>query len=179
MKKAYRTDKMKKSSRFNKHERSAVFDGNDPYLPPKGSGLREVAICRDCTAVYQKKKWFLDPRLYEKKKAQKNINWVICPACKKTKENVPGGVVTLKGDFLQQHKEEIMNLVHNEDERSKKYNPLKRIMKINEKGNAIEILTTEGRLAYRIGSILFKAYDGEVEYKKHENTKFMRVEWRR
>ncbi|MEP9410594.1 MAG: ATPase [Candidatus Brocadia sp.] len=179
MKKAYRTDKMKKASRFDKHERSAIFDENDPYLPPKGSGLPEVAICKDCTAVYQKKKWFLDPKLYEKKKALKNINWVICPACKKTKENVPGGVVTLKGDFLQQHKQEIMNLIHNEDERSKKYNPLKRIMKINEKGNEVEILTTEGRLAFRIGSILFKAYDGEVEYKKHENTKFMRVEWRR
>ena len=52
-------------------------------------------------------------------------------------------------------------------------------MKINEKGGEIEILTTEGRLAQRLGSILFKAYSGEVEYKKHENAKFMRVEWRR
>ena len=72
-----------------------------------------------------------------------------------------------------------MNLIHNEYARSKKYNPLKRIMKINEKGGEIEILTTEGRLAQRLGSILFKAYSGEVEYKKHENAKFMRVEWRR
>ncbi len=161
------------------HTRNKIYAENDPYLPPKGKALAGVAICKDCTAVYHSKKWFLDARLYEQKKGLKDINWVICPACKKTKENVPGGVVTLKGDFLQEHKQEIMNLVNNEDERSKKYNPLKRIMKINEKGNTVEILTTEGRLAQRIGTILFKAYDGEVEYKKHENAKFMRVEWRR
>lgn len=161
------------------HTRDKVYAENDPYLPPKGKGLVGIVICKDCTAVYQNKKWFLDAKLYEEKKGLKDINWGICPACKKTKENVPGGVLTLKGDFLQQHKQEIMNLVHNEDERSKKYNPLKRIMKINEKGNEVEILTTEGRLAQRIGSVLFKAYDGEVEYKKHENAKFMRVEWRR
>ena len=74
--------------------------------------------------------------------------------------------MTLKGDFLKQHKQEILNLIHNEDARSKKYNPLKRIMKINEKGGEIEILTTSAKLAQRIGSILFKAYSGEVEYKK-------------
>ena len=52
-------------------------------------------------------------------------------------------------------------------------------MKINEKGGEIEILTTSAKLAQRIGSILFKAYSGEVEYKKHDNAKFMRVAWRR
>lgn len=171
---------MKVPKEFGKpHTRDKVYAENDPYLPPKGKGLVGIAVCKDCTAVYHNKKWFLDAKLYEKKKVLKNVNWVTCPACKKTKENVPGGIVVLKGDFLKQHKEEIMNLIHNEDERSKKYNPLKRIMKINEKKNEVEILTTEGRLAYRIGSVLFKAYDGEVECKKHENAKFMRVEWRR
>lgn len=145
----------------------------------RARGWGGVAICKDCTSVYHNKKWFLDAKIYKEKKGLKNVNWVICPACKKTKENVPNGVVKLKGDFLKQHKEEIMNLIHNEDERSKKYNPLKRIMKIHEKGGEIEVHTTSAKLAQRIGSILFKAYSGEVEYKKHENAKFMRVEWRR
>ncbi|GAB63453.1 conserved hypothetical protein [Candidatus Jettenia caeni] len=170
---------MKKASRFNKHTRGQLSNENDPYLPPKGKGLPSVSLCKDCTAVYQNKKWFLDPKLYEKKKAMKTVNWVTCPACKKIKENVPGGIVKLKGDFLKEHKQEIMNLIRHEDERSKTYNPLKRIMKIQEKNNEIEIHTTTGTLAQRIGSILFKAYDGEVEYKKHENMKFIRVEWRR
>lgn len=170
---------MKVPREVGKHTRNKIHAENDPYLPPKGKGLAGVAICKGCTAVYQNKKWFLDVKLYEKKKTLKGITWVTCPACKKTKENVPNGVVTLKGGFLKQHKQEIMNLIHNEDARSKKYNPLKRIMKINETGGEIEILTTEGRMAQRIGSILFKAYSGEVVYKKHENTKFMRVEWKR
>ena len=170
---------MKVPRQVGKHNRDKVYAENDPYLPPKGKGLADVSICKDCTAVYHNKKWFLDAALYEKKKKLKDLNWVICPACKKTKENVPNGVVTLKGDFLKQHKQEILNLIHNEDERSKNYNPLKRIMKIKESKGEIEILTTSAKLAQRIGTILFKAYSGEVEYKKHDNAKFMRVEWRR
>ena len=170
---------MKVPRKVEKHTRDKVYAENDPYLPAKGKGLTGAAICKDCTAVYHNKKWFLDAKLYEQKKKLKNINLVTCPACKKTKENVPNGVVTLKGVFLKEHKQEILNLIHNEDTRSKSYNPLKRIMKINEKGGEIEILTTSAKLAQRIGSILFKAYSGEVEYKKHENAKFMRVEWRR
>lgn len=170
---------MKVPREVGKHTRNKVYAENDPYLPPKGKGLVGISICKDCKAVYHSKKWFLDAKLYEQKKKLKDINWVTCPACKKTKENVPNGVVTLKGDFLKQHKQEILNLIHNEDARSKNYNPLKRIMKINEKGGEIEILTTSAKLAQRLGSILFKAYSGEVEYKKHENAKFMRVEWKR
>ena len=170
---------MKVPRKVEKHTRDKVYRENDPYLPPKGKGLADVSICKDCNAVYHNKKWFLDAKLYEQKKKLKDINWVICPACKKTKENVPNCVVTLKCDFLKEHKQEILNLIHNEDERSKNYNPLKRIMKINEKKGEIEILTTSAKLAQRIGSILFKAYSGEVEYKKHDNAKFMRVEWRR
>ncbi len=170
---------MKVPRAVGRRTRDKVHAENDPYLPPKGKGLVAVSICKDCTAVYQNKKWFLDAEMYKKKKALKDVNWVTCPACKKTKENVPNGIVTLKGDFLKEHKQEILNLIHNEDERSKTYNPLKRIMKMNEKGGVIEIHTTSAKLAQRIGTILFKAYSGEVEYKKHENAKFMRVEWRR
>ncbi len=170
---------MKVPREVGRHTRNKVYAENDPYLPPKGKGLVAGSICNICKAVYHNKKWFLDKELYKEKSKLKDINWVTCPACKKTKENVPSGVVTLKGSFLKQHKQEIMNLIRNEDEHSKKYNPLKRIMKINEKGDEIEILTTTAKLAQRIGSILKKAYNGEVEYKKHENAKFMRVAWRR
>ena len=106
---------MKVPREVGKHIRDKVYAENDPYLPPKGKGLADVSICKDCTAVYHNKKWFLDAKLYEQKKKLKDINWVTCPACKKTKENVPNGVVTLKGDFLKQHKQEILNLIHNED----------------------------------------------------------------
>jgi NMD protein affecting ribosome stability and mRNA decay len=170
---------MKIPRKIEKHSRDKIYSENDPYMPKKGKGLPETAICKECKAVYHSKKWFLDEKLYEQKKALKDVHLVICPACKKTQENVPNGIVILKGDFLKQHKEEIMNLIHNEDARSKQYNPLKRIMKVNEKGGEVEIHTTSSKLAQRIGSVLFKAYSGEVEYKKHENAKFMRVEWRR
>ncbi len=168
---------MKIPKNVGKFARDKIHAENDPYLPKKG--LVDHSICKDCNAIYHNKKWFLDAKLYEQKKSLKDINWVECPACKKTKENVPSGIVTLKGEFLQQHKQEILNLIKNEDERSKNFNPLKRIMKIDEKEGEVEIFTTSAKLAQRIGSILHKAYSGEVDYKKHENAKFMRVAWTR
>jgi len=166
---------MKTPKNTGKLARDKIHAENDPYMPKKG--LTDFSLCKDCTAVYHNKKWHFDEKLYEEKKSLKDVNWVQCPACKKIKENVPNGVVTLRGEFLKEHKQEIINLINNEDARSKSYNPLKRIMKLDDNGDKIEIFTTSKNLAQRIGTIMHKAYGGEVEYKKDEDPKFTRVEW--
>ncbi|MBI3814529.1 MAG: hypothetical protein HY279_08710 [Nitrospinae bacterium] len=104
---------------------------------------------------------------------------VMCPACLKIRDNFPGGVVTLKGDFLKSHEDEILNLVRNEGERSLRDNPLERIMAINKIKGGIEIQTTNEKLAQKIGKAVYKAYSGELEYKWSEQNKFVRVNWSR
>jgi NMD protein affecting ribosome stability and mRNA decay len=150
---------------------------NDPYMP-KG-GRHEIAICKECHAIYRGKRWFLDEELYRANIKKKTSNSVICPACLKIRDNYPGGVVTLKGDFLRNHKDDILNLVRNEGDRSLRDNPLERIMSINENRERIEIQTTNEKLAQKIGKAVYKAYSGELEYKWSEQNKFVRVDWNR
>ncbi len=150
---------------------------NDPYMP-RGS-KHELSICKSCHATYREKKWFIDEELYKSSVKKKSVNIVICPACLKIRDNFPGGVVTLGGDFLKSHEDEILNLVRNEGERSLRDNPLERIMSINKIKGRIEIQTTNEKLAQKIGKSVYKAYSGELEYKWSEDDKFVRVNWNR
>ena len=91
----------------------------------------------------------------------------------------PGGVLKLTGDFVWEHKEEILNLIRNESGKALTTNPLERIMSIESSDGGIEITTTNEKLAQRIGKALHKAYSGTVEYRWSGDTKLARVLWHR
>lgn len=58
---------------------------------------------------------------------------------------------------LRTHRDEILQLVHNEEERSRGINPLERTMEIHEGEDGMELLTTDGKLAQWIGREIRKA----------------------
>lgn len=157
--------------------RKAIDTYKDPYLPKEG--LHDMALCRECHAIYHNKRWFLDEALYQERVRGKGSLLVLCPACQKIRDRFIEGFVTLKGDFLKGHKEEILNLIRNKEERARSYNPLDRIIEIKDKGDVVEITTTTEKFAQRIGQILHRAYHGEVEYKWSEDDKVARVAWSR
>jgi NMD protein affecting ribosome stability and mRNA decay len=151
---------------------------SDPYLLAEISN--GTAICKKCHAIFHNKRWYPgDDETYKKKIESKGVNVVLCPACRKVKDKFPGGILKLKGDFLLQHKNEILNLVRNEEQRAKEFNPLERIMSINNIEKGLEITTTNERLAQRIGRSLQRAYHGRIEYKWSNDTKLLRAEWER
>ncbi len=160
-------------------QRKSMDTAEDPYLADLEEKDRDMAICTGCRAVYHNKRWYLDEGLYKKAMALKEVHKVLCPACRKIRDRFPGGIVILSGDFLKKHREEIMNLIRNEEERAKGKNPLERIMEIKEEEGHVEITTTNERLAQRIGSSLEKAYQGRVEYRWSEDGKLLRVWWER
>ncbi len=149
----------------------------DPYLLNEGN--HDMDICKQCHAIYHNKRWYLDEELYAKNIDLPSAVLVTCPACQKIKDNFPGGIVTLTGDFLQEHKKDILNLIRNEEERARDVNPLERIIKINNDSKKTEISTTNEKLAQRIGRKIKKAFSGEVEYKWSQGTKLLRVVWSR
>ena len=140
-------------------------------------GNSETAICRKCHATYQNRKWNLSKESYEKLAELNNTKIVLCPACRKTRDNFPGGIIKLKGDFLQVHEAEIMNLIRNEEMRAMGFNPLERIIVILHTREGIEIKTTNEKLAQRITRRVERAYQGKVEYKWSNGTKLLRAEW--
>jgi NMD protein affecting ribosome stability and mRNA decay len=162
---------------FTYSKRKSMDTSSDPYL--SSGGLNGSSICKKCHAVFQKKRWTIDEDLYNQKAGMKSTVKVHCPACKKKKDRFPSGILKLKGDFLKDHRVEILNLVKNEEQRAMGFNPLERIIGVIDFESGIEITTTNEKLAQRIGKSLQRSYQGKVEYKWSSGTKLLRAEWTR
>jgi len=143
---------------------------NDAY------GLRaklpEPTVCPDCGATYRSGRWTWTA-------APADAHRTACPACRRIKDRVPAGVVTIEGEFAAAHREEIENLVRNVEEREKRDHALKRIIAIEEEGQALLVSTTDGKLARAIADALHSAYQGELDYKFTERENVFRAHWSR
>ena len=140
----------------------------------------EILVCNECESVYHDHRWYLKEQALEAVRSHREaIGHTLCPACQKTRDKMPGGVVRLMGGFVSAHKEEILNLIRNEGDRAKQINPLERVMEIEATNGSLDILTTNERLAQRIGKAMHKAYSGDVSYVFSRDTKLARVTWHR
>ena len=158
-------------------KRGRVKTSADPYLPEEG--LKETTLCRECHAVYRNKRWYLDPAAYREPEGRTDTPWTTCPACQKIAENYPEGVVTLRGDYLWRHEEEIRNILRNEEEKARAKNPLERIMRMVREGDALIIETTEEKLAEHFGRALHKAHQGDLKVSWTQEHSLCRVTWER
>ncbi|MBI5643715.1 MAG: ATPase [Deltaproteobacteria bacterium] len=156
--------------------RKGIDTEQDSYLTRER--YPDAAVCRGCRSVHHDKKW-IHPDSITPDIASLEKEEVVCPACLKIKDKYAEGFVTLEGEFLKEHKAEILGLIRNKEELASHINPLERIIEIKEKDGSIEITTTTEKLAERIGQILKKAFHGEVEYKWSSDTKLARVKWAR
>ena len=132
-----------------------------------------------CHAIYHHKRWYLEGEVLLSKAQKARVEMVLCPACHKIQDRFPGGIITLKGEFLKTRKDQIIHLVRNEEARAKGINPLERIISIKDQGESVEIQTTNERLAQRIGREIQRAYKGDATYHWSEDDKFVRVGWHR
>ncbi len=150
----------------------------DPYNPRGAKG--KVLVCDACHAVYRNKRWYADEGLFAEATHDPTAEHSTCPACTKMRDDFPGGIVTLKGDFLRPHKQDVLNLIKNEEGRARGFNPLERVMSVKENDEgSIVIATTNEKLAQRLGRALKKAFNGVVAYRWSRDTKLVRVDWER
>ncbi len=150
----------------------------DSYLPRGAS--RRISVCESCRAVYMNKRWYIGSELDEQVSQLPDTAKTVCPACLKIRDNFPGGIVTLKGDYVLEHKQDILNLIRNEEERARGFNPLERVMSVRENGyGSIVISTTNEKLAQQLGRAIKKAFHGEVTYRWSHDNKLVRVDWER
>jgi NMD protein affecting ribosome stability and mRNA decay len=167
--------------------RRNIHDNDDPYQP--AGSLEDGTICADCGAVHRGGRWTLDEELrrkLEKQRAREQAlqahptnHSTLCPGCRKAHDHSPGGVVTLRGDYLSQHRDDILNLIRNEEKKAVGINPTERIIQIDDRGDHLVIETTNEKLAQRLGRAIHRACHGEIQYKWSEDNKLARIEWER
>lgn len=136
------------------------------------SKLPEPTVCPECGAVYHKGRWQWGA-------AEAGANQEKCPACHRTADRYPGGYVTLSGDFLAAHRDEIMHLARHVEEREKRAHPLRRIMDITQQDGSTLVTTTDMGLARDIGEAIEHAYKGELDYKYTDEANILEVKWKR
>jgi len=134
--------------------------------------LHEPSACSQCGAVFHHGRW-------QWVEAPADAHRTVCPACHRIHDDFPSGFVTLKGEFLNLHHDEIMQLVRNHEKHERAEHPLKRIMAVEEKAGKTLVTTTDIHLARGIGEALHHAYQGELEYHYNHEQNLLRVSWTR
>lgn len=134
--------------------------------------LTEPTLCPQCGAVFQDGRWqWLAPPVAAHQQT--------CPACHRIHDDFPAGFVTLQGDFVGAHRDELVHLVRNLEAREKSEHPLQRIMKITDENGAVLVTTTDIHLARMIGEGLHHAYRGKLDFHYIQEQNLLRVRWSR
>ena len=109
---------------YTRRDRTLRERKHDPYRaqrkPPS------PAACRDCGVVYNSGRWER-PTLGVEIEATE-----LCPSCQRVHERNPAGILTLEGDFLSDHRDEILGLIKNLEARRVVDHPLQRIMNASD-----------------------------------------------
>ena len=97
---------------------------HDPYKSKHKPA--EPSVCKGCHAVFHDGRW------------QRIESWplhshqVLCQACQRTRDHYPAGIVTLKGGFVQSHKDELLALARHHEQDENARHVLHRIMGVVE-----------------------------------------------
>lgn len=137
-----------------------------------GRKLAEPTRCPDCGAFFHKGRWTWDA-------AAAGAHEHRCPACSRTHDSFPAGYVSLSGDFLQLHRDEILSLVKKCETSEKTEHPLERIMAIAADDGGLEVTTTGTHLAREIAERVHRAYKGDLKFSYNRDDNLLRAAWRR
>lgn len=154
-------------------KRGRVETSTDPYR--MSEGLKEPARCRICQAVYHNKRW----QAASSDMGESEARLVVCPACRKAEEGYVQGVLTLRGDYVLEHEDEIRNVLQNAELHSTERNPMERIMRIDRDGDMLVIETSAERLAEQLGRALHRSLHGELKIQWSADHDVCRVNWQR
>lgn len=143
---------------------------HDPYKTRMK--LSDPSACTECGAMYRDGRWQWGSPPVDAKP-------VLCPACHRSRDGLPAGILSLEGAFHLAHRGEVLGLLRNVEEREVKNHALKRIMSVEEQGETLTVTTAHPGLARSLGDALHHAYQGELDYEYPDEGGVLRVRWSR
>jgi hypothetical protein len=147
-----------------------------PARRPPSSGeagkLADATACPKCGASFREGRWTWQS-------APTGSLERLCPACQRIADRYPAGVLDVGGAFAAAHRDDLIGLVRNVEERERSNHPLKRVMSLRTRKRGFVVETTDGKLAQALGRALQKAYDGQLEHPATTSDKenLVRVRW--
>ena len=143
---------------------------DDPYRatlkPP------EPTRCPNCNASFQQGRWTWQS-------APPDSHEQLCPACQRIEDEFPAGYVTIKGDYLKSHRDEILSVISGKEKREKAEHPLQRVMEIKDVAGGLQVATTDSHMARGIGEALRSALQGDLKIRYSKDENLVRVAWKR
>jgi hypothetical protein len=159
---------MRRLTRGNPFLRERV---HDPYR--SGEKLRDATGCAQCGARYRNGRWTWPHD------ATGEFRQVLCPACRRSNDHYPAGELMLSGDFLPDHRDQILATIRRIAEQEQQAHPLHRIMSIDDEGDALTIATTDLHLPHRLAHALKDAFGGSISTHYDLEGYFTRALWER
>lgn len=142
---------------------------HDPYRldakPP------EPSHCPHCGAVFEQGRWQWKEPLASTAPA------VACAACRRERAHDPAGILTIEGEFLRQHHDEVVHLLQRRADQARHEHPLHRLMAIETTPAGLKATTTTVRLARGLGAALRRAYGGSLETRPAPGQDLLRIRW--
>lgn len=145
---------------------------HDPYS--NGKKFPEGTRCPECGCVYINNRWSWPS--YETEVPREEH---LCPACRRIRDDYPAGELFLSGNYFREHKEQILNLINNILKEEHARSPLKRLVRIEDRGDLMYLTFTDDHVTRRVGEAIHKAHKGELEINYSEEDRFVRIHWKR
>lgn len=133
-------------------------------------GSHGVLYCKECGIYYFEKSWHhaSSPKIQNSGVLTRPRKEVLCPACQMIRDNLYEGRLRI-ADTPKKFHDELVNLIKGFCERSWQKDPLDRLIRIDESGSEIEVLTTENQLTQKLGKKIVEVFhnvDIKISYPK-------------
>jgi len=158
------------SFRMLKHEQVMGALAEDSYREPRRRP--DPSVCPQCGATHQGGRWTWRAAPADAPRHE-------CPACRRTADYYPAGILTFEGPFVAGHREQILAIVHAREAREKADHPLQRVMAVEEAPGRMVVATTGNQLAHGIARAVKRACKGSLEYHYSKGENLLRARWMR
>lgn len=144
----------------------------DPYrLPGK---LAAGTSCAVCGLVVEDGVW-KPPRIAAARFKGRDL----CPACRRTRDDYPGGVLKITGKLPPARRQEILNRARIVVRQEADGHPMQRLMRISESSGETILYFTGDHVPVRVGKALRRDFGGRLSIRYAPDQKFAVAHWTR